>query len=94
MDDIDIPIGIHVPDRGTGGGSLIHQPIAIVVLSIADLSWWNTDRGSEGFCGRKNDRAILVLKKAQDATKAEGQALADLVTKTTETIGRIIKVYA
>jgi hypothetical protein len=42
----------------------------------------------------QNDRAVLVLKKAQDATKAEGQALADLVTKTTETIGRIINVYA
>lgn len=42
----------------------------------------------------QNDRAVLVLKKAQDASKAEGQALADLVTETTETIGRIIKVYA
>jgi hypothetical protein len=42
----------------------------------------------------ENDRAVLVLKKAQDASKAQGQALADLVAKTTETIGRIINVYA
>jgi hypothetical protein len=42
----------------------------------------------------QNDRAVLVLKKAQEASKAQGQALADLVTKTTETIGRIINVYA
>jgi hypothetical protein len=42
----------------------------------------------------QNDRGVLVLKKAQDASKAQGQALADLVTKTTETIGRIINVYA
>jgi hypothetical protein len=41
-----------------------------------------------------NERAVLVLKKAQDASKAQGQALADLVASTTETIGRIIKVYA
>jgi hypothetical protein len=42
----------------------------------------------------ENERAVLVLKKAQDASKAQGQALADLVMDTTETIGRIIKVYA
>ena len=42
----------------------------------------------------QNDRQVLVLKKAQDASKAQGQALADLVTKTTETVGRIINVYA
>jgi hypothetical protein len=42
----------------------------------------------------QNDRTVLVLKKAQDASKAQGQALADLVSDTTETIGRIIKVYA
>ncbi len=42
----------------------------------------------------QNDRAMLVLKKAQDASKAQGQALADLVRDTTETIGRIVKVYA
>jgi hypothetical protein len=44
--------------------------------------------------GVDNERAVLVLKKAQDASKAQGQALADLVMDTTETIGRIIKVYA
>jgi hypothetical protein len=42
----------------------------------------------------ENERATLVLKKTQDASKAQGQALADLVSQTTETIGRIIKVYA
>lgn len=42
----------------------------------------------------QTDRAVLVLKKAQDASKAQGQALADLVKDSTETIGRIIKVYA
>jgi len=42
----------------------------------------------------QNERAVLVLKKAQDASKAQGQALADLVKNTTDTIGRIIKVYA
>ena len=42
----------------------------------------------------QSDRAVLVLKKAQDASKAQGQALADLVKNTTETIGRIINVYA
>lgn len=42
----------------------------------------------------ENDRAVLVLKKTQEATKAQGQALADLVKNTTETIGRIINVYA
>ena len=42
----------------------------------------------------QNERAVLVLKKAQDASKAQGQALADLVRDTTESIGRIIKVYA
>ena len=42
----------------------------------------------------QNDRAVLVLKKAEDASKAQGQALADLVKNTTETIGRIINVYA
>jgi hypothetical protein len=41
-----------------------------------------------------NDRAVLVLKKAQDASKAQGQALADLVKDTTEQIGRMIKAYA
>ncbi len=40
----------------------------------------------------QNDRAMLVLKKAQHASKAQGQALADLVRDTTETIGRIVKV--
>ena len=42
----------------------------------------------------QNERALLVLKKTQDASKAQGQALADLVTNTTEQIGRMIKVYA
>ena len=42
----------------------------------------------------ENERAALVLKKTQDASKAQGQALADLVKNTTETIGRIINVYA
>jgi hypothetical protein len=42
----------------------------------------------------QNDRAVLVLKKAEDASKAQGQALADLVKSTTDTIGRIINVYA
>jgi hypothetical protein len=42
----------------------------------------------------QNERAVLVLKKTQDASKAQGQALADLVTNTTEQIGRMIKVYA
>ena len=41
----------------------------------------------------QNDRAVLVLKKAQDASKAQGQALADLVKDTTDQIGRMIKVY-
>ena len=49
---------------------------------------------SESPSSLQNDRAVLVLKKAQDASKAQGQALADLVKDTTETIGRIIKVYA
>jgi hypothetical protein len=42
----------------------------------------------------QNDRGVLVLKKAQDASKAQGQALADLVKDTTEQIGRMIKAYA
>lgn len=42
----------------------------------------------------ENERAVLVLKKTQEATKDQGQALADLVKKTTETVGRIINVYA
>ena len=42
----------------------------------------------------ENMRAALVLKKTQDASKEQGQALADLVKTTTETIGRIINVYA
>ena len=42
----------------------------------------------------QTDRAVLVLKKAQDASKAQGQALAELVKDTTEHIGRHIKVYA
>lgn len=42
----------------------------------------------------QSERAMLVLKKTQDASKAQGQALADLVTNTTEQIGRMIKVYA
>jgi hypothetical protein len=41
-----------------------------------------------------NERAALVLKKTQDASKAQGQALADLVKDSTEQIGRIIRVYA
>ncbi|HEU4689982.1 MAG TPA: hypothetical protein VFS23_16530, partial [Vicinamibacterales bacterium] len=49
---------------------------------------------SESLSAMQNDRAMLVLKKAQDASKAQGQALADLVRDTTETIGRIVKVYA
>lgn len=49
---------------------------------------------SDYAAGVQNDRAVLVLEKAQDASKAQGQALANLVTKTTETIGRIINVYA
>jgi hypothetical protein len=42
----------------------------------------------------QNERAVLVLKKAQDASKAQGLALADLVKNTTEMIGRTINVYA
>ena len=49
---------------------------------------------SESASTLQNDGAVLVLKKAQDASKAQGQALADLVQDTAETIGRIIKVYA
>jgi hypothetical protein len=41
-----------------------------------------------------NEREVLVLKKTQDAVKEQGQALADLITATTEQVGRIIKVYA
>ena len=60
-------------------------------MSVSGIS---STTPSDYSAGLQNDRAVLVLKKAQDATKAEGQALADLVTKTTETIGRIINVYA
>jgi hypothetical protein len=60
-------------------------------MSVSGIS---STAASDYPAGVQNDRAMLVLKKAQDATKAEGQALADLVTQTTETIGRIIKVYA
>ena len=42
----------------------------------------------------QNERAVLVLKKAQDASEAQGLALADLVKNTTEMIGRTINVYA
>ncbi len=40
------------------------------------------------------ERTMLVMKKAQDATRVQAQALADLVTATTEQIGRHINVYA
>jgi hypothetical protein len=40
------------------------------------------------------ERTILVLKQAQDAAKIQARALADLVTTTTEQIGRHINVYA
>jgi hypothetical protein len=49
---------------------------------------------SEYPAAAQNEREMLVLKKTQDASKAQGQALADLVKSTTETIGRIINVYA
>ena len=60
-------------------------------MSVSGIS---STTASDYAAAVQNDRAVLVLKKAQDASKAEGQALADLVTKTTEAIGRIIKVYA
>ena len=60
-------------------------------MSVSGIS---STSASDSAAAVQNDRAVLVLKKAQDASKAEGQALADLVTQTTETIGRIIKVYA
>jgi hypothetical protein len=41
-----------------------------------------------------NERSVLVLKKAQDVTKAQGQALVDLVKASTPQTGRIINVYA
>jgi hypothetical protein len=41
-----------------------------------------------------NERSVLVLKKTQDAAKAQGQALVDLVKASTQQTGRIINVYA
>jgi len=60
-------------------------------MSVSGIS---STTASDSAAALQNERAVLVLKKAQDASKAQGQALADLVTKTTETVGRIIKVYA
>jgi hypothetical protein len=60
-------------------------------MSVSGIS---STTGSDYAAAVNEDRAVLVLKKAQDASKAQGQALADLVKDTTEQIGRMIKVYA
>ena len=60
-------------------------------MSVSGIS---STTASDYAAAVKDDRAVLVLKKAQDASKAQGQALADLVKDTTEQIGRMIKVYA
>jgi hypothetical protein len=69
-----------------------------VLQEVADCSCMSVSGISSttpsDYAALQDERAVLVLKKAQDASKAQGQALADLVTKTTEAIGRIIKVYA
>ena len=56
-------------------------------MSVSEVSSTTT---SDYAAAVQNDRAVLVLKKAQDASKAQGQALADLVKDTTEQIGRMI----
>ena len=60
-------------------------------MSVSGIS---STTASDYAAAVQNDRAVLVLKKAQDASKAQGQALADLVKDTTEPIGQMIKVYA
>jgi len=69
-----------------------------VLQEVADCSCMSVSGISSttpsDYAALQDERAVLVLKKAQDASKAQGQAFADLVTKTTEAIGRIIKVYA
>jgi hypothetical protein len=60
-------------------------------MSVSGIS---STTASDYAAAVQNDRAVLVLKKAQDASKAQGQALADLVKDTTEQIGQMIKVYA
>lgn len=60
-------------------------------MSVSGIS---STTSSDYAAAVQSDRAVLVFKKAQDASKAQGQALADLVTKTTEAVGRIINVYA
>ena len=40
------------------------------------------------------ERTMLVMKRAQDVTKVQAQALVGLVTAATEQIGRHIDVYA
>ena len=42
----------------------------------------------------QNDRAVLVLKKTQDAAKAQAQALIELVKTSADHVGRTIDVYA
>lgn len=49
---------------------------------------------SQTYASLQSERGVMVLKKTQDAAKAQGQALADLVKTTTEQTGRIINVYA
>ena len=39
-------------------------------------------------------RAVMVVKKEQDVTKEQAQALADLVKQSTDGIGQQIDVYA
>jgi hypothetical protein len=60
-------------------------------MSVSGIS---STSASDSIASLQEERAVRVLKKAQDASKAQGQALADLVKDTTEQIGRMIKVYA
>ena len=44
--------------------------------------------------GSAEVRALLILKKQQDVQKSEGQALVDLITRSTDGVGQRINVYA
>ena len=48
-------------------------------MSVSGIS---STTASDYAAAVQNDRAVLVLKKAQDASKAQGHALADLVKDT------------
>ena len=89
-----MPVSPSIWRSTTNRGACVQVLPAAADCSCMNVSGISSAIPSESPASMQTDRAVLVLKKAQDASKAQGQALADLVKDTTERIGRMIKVYA